>query len=118
MNILLVGAGGFLGAIARYLFSLLIVPINNFPVATLVVNIIGCLLAGIFFGSNIDNKESVYYFFSIGFLGSFTTMSAFALQAIELHQSNQLFASYSYILITILLTIIATIVGINISKQC
>ena len=118
MNILLVGLGGFLGAIARYLLSLFITPINNFPVATLLTNILGCFLVGLIFGFNIGNKENLYYFFSIGFLGSFTTMSAFTLQAVELHNSNQLFISYSYILLTILLTIIATIVGINISKQC
>jgi len=117
MNVLLVGFGGFFGAIARYLISIFITPINNFPIATLLTNILGCFLVGLIFGLNIGNKENLYYFFSIGFLGSFTTMSAFTMQAVELHNSNQFFNSYSYILLTILLTIVATIVGINISKQ-
>ena len=116
MNILLIGLGGFLGSIARYLLSLFITPINNFPIATLCTNIIGCFLVGLFFGYNIGNKDSFYYFLSIGFLGSFTTTSAFTLQVVELNNSDQVFTSYSYILITILLTIIATIAGINISK--
>lgn len=117
MNIIFVGIGGFLGAISRYLLSLALNPLYHLPIATLIVNTLGCLLIGILFGLNIDTKGSFYYFFGIGFLGSFTTMSAFTLQAIDLNNSNSLLTSLSYILITLLLTIIATIVGINISKQ-
>ena len=57
MNILLVGLGGFLGAIARYLLSLFIAPINNFPIATLFTNIIGCFLVGLFFGYKFSNNN-------------------------------------------------------------
>ena len=78
---------------------------------------LGCFLVGLILALTLETKK-IFIIFSIGFLGSFTTMSAFTLQAVELHNSNQLFTSYSYILLTILLTIIATIVGINISKQC
>ena len=116
MNILLIGLGGFFGAISRYLFSILINPINNFPLATLIVNIFGCFFIGLLFGLNIGLKDNFYYFFGIGFIGSFTTMSAFTLQSIQLTESNGFIASISYVLLTFLLTIIATIAGINIGR--
>ena len=116
MNIIFVGIGGFLGAISRYLLNLALNPLYQLPIATLIVNTFGCLLIGILFGLNIDTKGSFYYFFGIGFIGSFTTMSAFTLQSIQLTESDGFIASISYVLLTFLLTIIATIAGINIGR--
>ena len=117
MNILLIGFGGFLGAISRYLLNELVIKYipTNFPTGILIVNILGCLLVGLVLGNSMISKDHLYYFFTIGFLGSFTTMSAFSYQAIELFNTNILLAC-SYIILTLMLTILATFIGINFSK--
>ena len=117
MNILLIGLGGFLGAISRYFLNELVIKHipTNFPIGILIVNILGCLLVGLVLGNSMISKDHLYYFFAVGFLGSFTTMSAFSYQAIELFNTNILIAC-SYIILTLTLTILATYIGINFSK--
>ena len=117
MNILFIGLGGFLGAISRYFLNELTIKYipTNFPTGILIVNVLGCLLIGLFLGSSLITKDHMYYFFSVGFLGSFTTMSAFSYQSLELFNTNILIAC-SYIILTLTLTILATYIGINFSK--
>ena len=117
MNILLIGLGGFLGAVSRFTLNEVLIKYipTNFPVGILIVNVLGCFLVGLVLGNSIISKDHLYYFFSVGFLGSFTTMSAFSYQAIELFNSNILIAC-SYIILTLMLTILATYIGINFSK--
>jgi len=117
MNILLIGLGGSLGAISRYLLNEIVIKYipTSFPTGILVVNIIGCLLIGLLLGNSMMSKDHVYYFFAVGFLGSFTTMSAFSYQTIELFNTNILIAC-SYIILTLTLTILATYIGINFFK--
>ena len=117
MNILLIGLGGFLGAISRYFLNELVIKCipTNFPTGILIVNILGCLFVGLVLGNSMISKDQLYYFFAVGFLGSFTTMSAFSYQAIELFNTNILIAC-SYIILTLTLTILATYTGINFSK--
>ena len=112
MNILLVALGGAMGALTRYLITSFS---DNFldyqlPLGTLIVNILGCFAAGCvvgFFGTKVTD---LYLFFVIGFLGSFTTMSAFSLQTMELYQGNNVLGLI-YIILTFTLTIVATYVG-------
>jgi len=117
MNILLIGFGGFLGAISRYLLNEAVIKYipTNFPMGILIVNILGCLIVGLVLGNSMISKDNLYYFFAVGFLGSFTTMSAFSYQAIQLFNTNILIAC-SYIILTLMLTILATYIGINFSK--
>ncbi|MEL0116014.1 MAG: fluoride efflux transporter CrcB [Gammaproteobacteria bacterium] len=117
MNILLIGLGGSLGAISRYLLNEIVIKYipTSFPTGILVVNIIGCLVIGLLLGNSMMSKDHVYYFFAVGFLGSFTTMSTFSYQTIELFNTNILIAC-SYIILTLTLTILATYIGINFFK--
>ena len=116
-NILFVGIGGALGAISRF-------GVNEFfenyfslssPFGTFSVNVIGCFLIGIFIGLALPTKDSTYYFFVIGFLGSFTTMSAFTYQTMVMANTN-LINAVSYIMLTLILSILATYIGAIISK--
>ena len=85
-NILIVGIGGFLGASSRYIIILLNDKFYNnydFPFDTLVVNVIGSFLIGISLALavkyNILSRHTFGSFlFVTGFLGSFTTFSAFS----------------------------------------
>ena len=117
MNILLIGFGGFLGAVSRYLVNEVVIKYipTNFPTGILIVNILGCFVIGLVLGNSMISKDNLYYFFAVGFLGSFTTMSAFSYQSIELFNTNILIAC-SYIILTLTLTILATYMGINFSK--
>tara|TARA_B100000768_G_C10997152_1_gene256388 strand:- start:219 stop:572 length:354 start_codon:yes stop_codon:yes gene_type:complete len=112
MNILFIGIGGGLGAISRFLVNEAFFKYLSFtfPLGILFVNILGCFLIGLFLGLSMPEKDSSYYFFIIGFLGSFTTMSAFTHQTILMMNTNILIAA-SYIIITITLSIVATYCG-------
>ncbi|HNW82198.1 MAG TPA: CrcB family protein [bacterium] len=85
-NLLLIGIGGFTGAIARYLVFLSTDHLYhkyNFPFGTLITNLAGCLLIGIALGlsikMNIFTRHTTgHYVFVTGFLGAFTTFSTFS----------------------------------------
>tara|TARA_B100001059_G_scaffold145495_1_gene145445 strand:- start:4172 stop:4525 length:354 start_codon:yes stop_codon:yes gene_type:complete len=117
MNILLIGIGGALGSISRYLVNELFIkhiPVD-YPFGILFINILGCFFIGYYLGANLIVKDGQYYFFVIGFLGSFTTMSAFTYQTINMLNTNILVAS-SYIIATVILTLAATYYGASFSK--
>ena len=117
MGILFIGVGGALGAICRFLLNEVTskyIPLE-YPVGTLAVNVIGCFFIGLFIGNSVPVKDTSYYFFIIGFLGSFTTMSAFAHQTVLMINTNAISAA-SYIILTILLSVAATYIGTLIFK--
>jgi len=83
MNAVVVGSGGFLGAVARYGLSGLVqrhVPLRTFPYGTLVVNLLGCLVIGVIAGL-VESRQlfgpEFRTFVLIGILGAFTTFSTF-----------------------------------------
>ena len=117
MNIFLIGIGGALGSITRYLINELFIKHipGEYPFGILFINILGCFFIGYYLGESLIVKDSQYYLFVIGFLGSFTTMSAFTYQTINMLNTNILIAS-SYIIATIILTIAATYYGASFSK--
>lgn len=82
-NVLIIGMGGFIGTISRYLSTVYVhkwVAIS-FPLGTFLVNVLGCFLIGLFYG--ISEKSELMtnewrLFLTIGFCGGFTTFSTFA----------------------------------------
>ena len=117
LNFLCVGLGGALGAVSRLGINEIVerISFTSFPLSTLLINVFGCFFIGLYLGINIPAKDSSYYFFIIGFLGSFTTMSAFTHQTIIMFNSN-LISAVSYIIITIILSILATYFGALITR--
>lgn len=92
---LLVGAGGFVGSIARYLVSgwaHRVAPFARFPVGTLAVNGAGCLLIGFLLGL-AEAREALTpngrLFLVIGILGGFTTFSAFGFETVALLRDGE-----------------------------
>ena len=87
--VLMVGIGGFFGAISRLWVSQFVSKrfVSGFPAATLVINLIGSLLLGIMVGSGI--KGSLLMLLGTGFMGAFTTFSTFKLEAIQLHMDKR-----------------------------
>lgn len=94
-DLLLVGAGGFLGAVSRYVMSGLVhevVPFATFPAGTLAVNVIGCLAIGVLGGladarSVIGHEARLFMFF--GLLGGFTTFSSFGYETVALLRDGE-----------------------------
>ena len=89
-NFFLVGMGGAIGSILRFGCGMLI-QIKNFPLATLLVNIFGCLVIGILMGLSVKNEYRLLL--ATGLCGGFTTFSAFAFDNLQLiHQQKYLLA--------------------------
>ena len=69
LNCIIVGMGGFLGAVARYLIGLIpINPQNGFPIKTLLINIIGAFVIGLVvaFGAKKDWNPQLILFLKVG----------------------------------------------------
>jgi len=94
-KIFLIGSGGFLGAILRYLIGGYVQKWSesiDFPYGTLAVNLIGCLLIGLL--SRVDEIRSVLstetrLFLFIGILGAFTTFSTFSNETVALFNDKR-----------------------------
>ena len=104
MKILLVMAGGSLGALSRYAVSLWAAKLfgTRFPWGTLTVNLSGCFLIGLAFawaerGLNIMNP-SMRLFFMTGFLGGLTTFSTFGLETVNSLRAGTHLVTVAYFL--------------------
>jgi len=90
MKILLVGFGGFAGAISRYLVQLLIPHTSGgFPWGTFTANIFGSFIVGIIYGLAEEQKvmtQEYRLLLAVGFCGSFTTFSTFSAENLSLFQ--------------------------------
>jgi CrcB protein len=89
MNLLMIGAGGFVGAILRYLVSGWAHRIGgaSFPYGTLTVNVLGSFLLGFFFVIAEERfmiTPPIRNFIAIGLLGAFTTYSTYSFESIML----------------------------------
>jgi fluoride exporter len=120
-NILLVGLGGGLGSMARYVFQRWINALypHSFPWGTFGVNIIGCLLIGFFWGLSFKSFESNInwkLFLMTGICGGFTTFSAFTLEGVGLLKEQKTGLFLAYIFGSVLIGLLATYAGMKISK--
>ena len=83
-NYFIIALGGALGSVLRYLLGNRIESSESlFPINILLINITGCFLIGMVLAL-VDAKSQLFLFLTIGILGSFTTMSAFSAQALDL----------------------------------
>lgn len=120
-NILLVGLGGGLGSMARYLcqrWMLMIYP-HSFPFGTFAVNMIGCFLIGIFWGISFRSfaiNESWKLLLMTGICGGFTTFSAFTLEGIGLIREEKSGLFLLYIAGSVVVGLFATYIGMKLIR--
>jgi CrcB protein len=112
MNWLAVAIGGALGSVARYALSSWIFAITShkFPYATLIVNVAGSFVMGILFVVIVERAAlpaEMRSLLMIGFIGAFTTFSAFSLDALGLWQNGDVLMSVIYMITTIILCLVA-----------
>ncbi len=89
-EILLVGCGGMLGALARHGIGIATSRIfeANLPLGTLIANVLGCFLMGMLIGSGTaSSNQKMKLLLGVGFMGSLTTFSTFGAETIH-HASN------------------------------
>jgi len=119
-NILLVGAGGFAGSVARYLVYVFVEKriTGYFPLSTFTVNIVGSfilgLLAALVFKNNIS--ESLRLLLAIGFCGSFTTFSTFAYENLQLLNHKPMVA-IGYTVASLVVGVFLAYAGFQLGKQ-
>lgn len=105
LNMLIVGLGGFIGAIFRYALGGWVQDWSKsvgFPYGTLAVNLLGCLLIGwlsqLADSRNLFNPEFRLLVF-IGLLGAFTTFSTFGLETMTLLRDNRVILALSNVMV-------------------
>jgi fluoride exporter len=112
---LLIGIGGFIGAILRYsLTGWIQNGLISFPAGTLGVNFIGSfILSFIMYSSEYRGvfNEETRIFLTIGLLGSFTTMSAFGFESFKLLEQKEIMLLTVNIIGTIFLILLAVFLG-------
>jgi CrcB protein len=120
-NLILVGTGGFIGSIARYLVSRLTARVDWFsiPLGTLTVNIAGSFLIGLLIG--ISERSPILsvewrMLLMVGLCGGFTTFSSFTGENLMLMRNGQFFSLFLYTGLSILLGFAAVYFGYLTSK--
>lgn len=89
MNFLLVFLGGGLGSVCRYAVSIAMTRSGSpLPWATLLVNVLGCLLIGVL-AQTLTRDSVLRGLFIAGFCGGFTTFSTFSLECLTMWQAQQ-----------------------------
>jgi fluoride exporter len=122
-NSLLVGIGGSLGSIMRYVTALSIDRKLNsvFPFGTFAVNIVGSFVIGFLVAfiahKNSEQQSTLRLFFGTGFCGGFTTFSAFALENVNLLEQKAISTSMLYIGLTLIAGFLAVIVGMAAARS-
>jgi CrcB protein len=118
-NFLLVGLGGFAGAIARYALGGWILHLTldaKFPWSTFAVNVLGCLAMGLLSGL-AERLEwlapQARLLLITGLLGGFTTFSAFGLETVALLRRGEILLAASYALSSVLACVLALWIGLR-----
>lgn len=115
LSCLAVGTGGFIGSIMRYLISL--IPILHkglLPYQTLIANVLGAFLIGLFIGydqSHDEANKQILLLFKVGLCGGFTTFSTFAVESSNFLREGEWILSIIYIVVSIILCILGVILG-------
>ncbi len=120
-TLIFIGIGGSIGSILRYLTTVLIEKYftSLFPLATFLVNIIGCLMIGVTMGILEKNEmmnSNIKWFLVTGFCGGFTTFSAFGFENIRLLQNGNIFLAFVYISASIILGLSSVWLGFSLVK--
>ena len=117
---MIIGAGGAIGAICRYLIGLApLQPENGFPVKTFFINVIGSFVIGIIAALAVkyNLNPGLVLFLKVGICGGFTTFSSFALETAQLTEKGQTGVAVLYVVLSIAAGITAVLLADKIIVQ-
>jgi CrcB protein len=120
-QVLFVGLGGAAGSMLRYLTHVVTLKYyaTSFPLATFIVNVAGCFIAGMVFGlvtQETSEAQNLKLLLITGFCGGFTTFSAFALENVRLIHSGSTTTAILYTLASIAAGLLAVWIGLWITR--
>lgn len=117
MTLILIALGGAAGSVLRYLVGGVVQHLSprGFPVGTLSVNVLGCLLIGVLaqLFLNVQTSGPLRGLLMVGFCGGFTTFSAFSHETAGLIEGGEYARAAVYILLSVTLCITATFAGMG-----
>ncbi|MBN2488314.1 MAG: fluoride efflux transporter CrcB [Methanosarcinaceae archaeon] len=108
-DVVLVGIGGFIGAMLRFLVAGVVPRIGEIPAGTLFVNVIGSMVLSVLTFSS--QPQSAVYFVNTGILGAFTTFSTFGYETFKLLEDGESLYFILNITLNILLCLLAVGAG-------
>jgi len=119
--LLMVGAGGFIGSVCRYLLAQFVQGkfLSAFPFGTLVVNITGCFAIGLIYAASdrgaINSDWRI--FLATGICGGFTTFSAFSNETVALLRGGQALYAFFYVAASLVIGLAATFTAITLVNR-
>jgi len=121
MNIAIIGAGGFIGAVLRYWISGWAYQLlgTKLPYGTLAVNVAGSFMLGVFVtvaNTRLVVSDQMRNFIAIGLLGALTTFSTFSFETVALLQENLVLKAGLNVGLNLVLTLIAVWAGIVVGR--
>ncbi len=114
VNCFFVGLGGFIGSVLRYAIGLAAVETGDFPLKTLIINVLGSFLIGVITAytvKSVDFNTKYALMLKTGICGGFTTFSTFALETGNLIEKGNAAAAFIYVLLSVCLGIGAVFAG-------
>lgn len=121
-TLLFIGLGGGAGSIMRYLTSVLAVKLlgRGFPAGTLIVNILGCFLAGVLIGlldrHSVAPDANLRLMLIAGFCGGYTTFSAFSVENLGMLQSGNYVMALANIFVSVIIGLAGVWLGTLITR--
>lgn len=121
MKYLLVGIGGFLGAIGRYMVGSFVGQSTSaaFPLGTLLINVSGSFLLGFLYEVGTERfavSPEFRTFAAVGFLGAYTTFSTFSLETVKLIQDGSGLAALANVAANVGFGLVAVAAGVILGK--
>jgi CrcB protein len=118
MKVLLVAMGGAFGAVARYLIN--VSPLGSylqpFPFHTFIINIAGSFLIG-FLAAKVEMTDTLKLLLMTGFLGAFTTFSAFELETFSLMRDRNLMIAILYVGLSFAVGFVGVAAGVMLGRR-
>ncbi|PZO84838.1 MAG: fluoride efflux transporter CrcB [Micavibrio aeruginosavorus] len=122
MNILAVALGGAAGSVMRHLSGKAALSLFglSFPYGTLFVNVFGSFLMGVAIGAfalHGNVPQEMKSLVTVGFLGGFTTFSAFSLDIVTLYEQGDIGLAALYVVLSLILSLLAIFAGLILMRS-